>query len=260
MSNPWFRMYSEFAHDPKVQMLSETMQRRYVMLMCLRCSNALVTLHETEVAFALRISDEELASTKALFISKGFVDSEWNLLNWEKRQVASDSSAARVAKHRALKKEAEKEGGNADVTLQERSGNALDKKRLDKSREEDSSADASQKKKVSRRTAVSKDFEPDAEGMEAARVGGLNVKAELRAFIDHHDAKGSLMANWQAAWRTWVGKAIAFGHGKPAQTMAGDTSWLEATGFANVAEAQNARCHIGNAHQFRNGQRVEAHA
>lgn len=29
MANPWFRMYSEFATDAKVQMLSEAMQRRY---------------------------------------------------------------------------------------------------------------------------------------------------------------------------------------------------------------------------------------
>lgn len=126
MSNPWFRMYAEFVHDPKVQMLSESMQRRYVMLMCLRCSNALVTLHETEVAFALRISDEDLAATKALFVAKGFIDSSWNLLNWEKRQFASDSSAARVAKHRALKKQADEESGNVAVTLPKRKDNAPD--------------------------------------------------------------------------------------------------------------------------------------
>ena len=63
MANAWFRMYSEFATDPKVQMLSEADQRRYMMLLCLRCSNALVTLHDEEIAFQLRISDEELAET-----------------------------------------------------------------------------------------------------------------------------------------------------------------------------------------------------
>ena len=115
MSNPWFRMYAEFAHDPKVQMLSEAMQRRYMMLMCLRCSNTLVTLHETEVAFYLRISDEELAETKRIFISKGFINDQWNLLNWDKRQFISDSSAARVAKHRAKKKTEEKPS-NVTVT------------------------------------------------------------------------------------------------------------------------------------------------
>ena len=73
MSNPWFRMYSEFSHDPKVQMLIEAKQRRYIMLMCLRCSDTLVTLQDEEVAFHLRISNEELSATKALFVAKGFI-------------------------------------------------------------------------------------------------------------------------------------------------------------------------------------------
>lgn len=126
MSNPWFRMYAEFAHDPKVQMLSEAMQRRYVMIMCMRCSNVLVTLHETEIAFHLRVTEIELAETKALFVAKGFIDSAWNLLNWEKRQFASDTSKARVAKHRALQKAKQSESGNADVTLQKQNDNGLD--------------------------------------------------------------------------------------------------------------------------------------
>jgi hypothetical protein len=126
MANPWFRLYNEFAHDPKVQMLPEAMQRRLIMLFCLRCSNALVTLQEAEVAFQLRISDQEMAETKALFVAKGFIDSAWNVLNWDKRQFASDTRKARVAKHRALQKEKQAELGNGDVTLPKRIDNALD--------------------------------------------------------------------------------------------------------------------------------------
>ena len=122
MANPWFRLYSEFAHDPKVQMLSEAMQRRYVMLLCLRCSEVLETLHETEIAFQLRLSTEELEETKQLFISKNFIDKHWNLLNWDKRQFVSDSSTMRVAKHRNKKKQV----SNADETLQKRPSNAID--------------------------------------------------------------------------------------------------------------------------------------
>ena len=126
MSNPWFRMYAEFAHDPKVQMMTETMQRRYMMIMCMRCSNTLVTLHETEVAFHLRISNEELTETKDLFVSKWFIDAKWNLLNWEKRQFVSDTSKGRVAKHRALQKEKHSIVSNGNVTLLKRNDNALD--------------------------------------------------------------------------------------------------------------------------------------
>lgn len=122
MANPWFRLYSEFAHDPKIQMLSEAMQRRYVMLMCLRCSEVLETLHETEIAFQLRLSTDELDETKQLFISKNFIDKHWNLLNWDKRQFVSDSSTMRVAKHRNKKKQV----SNVDETLQKRQSNAID--------------------------------------------------------------------------------------------------------------------------------------
>lgn len=108
MSNPWFRMYAEFAHDPKVQMMSEAMQRRYVMLMCMRCSDVTVTLRDDEIAFQLRISETELEETKRLFVTKGFIDSEWNLLNWEKRQFVSDrdpSGAERQKRYREKQKE-----------------------------------------------------------------------------------------------------------------------------------------------------------
>lgn len=122
MANPWFRLYSEFAHDPKIQMLPEAMQRRYVMLMCLRCSETLETLHETEIAFQLRLSEAELIETKQLFVSKNFIDKQWNLLNWDKRQFVSDSSTMRVRKYRDKKKQP----SNNDETLQKRPSNAID--------------------------------------------------------------------------------------------------------------------------------------
>jgi hypothetical protein len=109
----WFRMYSEFANDPKVQSLPEAMQRRLVMLLCLRCSNTLVTLHDDEIAFSLRITESELAETKAVFVRKGFINDTWEIQNWDKRQFVSDSSASRVARHRAKVKE---QTATSDVT------------------------------------------------------------------------------------------------------------------------------------------------
>lgn len=131
MANAWFRMYSEFATDPKVQMMSETLQRRFIMLLCMRCGNDLVTLQDDEVAFQLRISNEEWTETKATFVAKGFIDNKLNLLNWEKRQFKSDSSKDRVAKHRAKVKG----DANNDVTLQEGQSNALEQNRTDTDKE-----------------------------------------------------------------------------------------------------------------------------
>jgi hypothetical protein len=127
MANPWFRLYSEFAHDPKIQMMPEAMQRRYIMLMCMRCSETLETLHETEIAFQMRLSDDELQSTKEFFIAKGFIDDDWNLTNWEKRQYVSDSSTVRVRKHRDKQKEEKKQ----DETLPKRSSNGTEQNRTE---------------------------------------------------------------------------------------------------------------------------------
>lgn len=104
MTMHWFRMYHEFATNPKIQMLSEQDQRRYVMLLCLRCCNGDVTLHETEVAFQLRISDDDWAETKRVLMSRNLIDQDNKPTAWDKRQYTSDSSAVRVARHRAKNK------------------------------------------------------------------------------------------------------------------------------------------------------------
>lgn len=119
MSLSWFRMYAEFAMDAKVQSMSEAMQRRLVMVFCLRCSDVTVTLCDEEIAFQLRISEHELAETKALFMRKGFIDDSWNPKNWDKRQYASDSSAARTRAYRERQK-------NKDVTSPKRPRDLLD--------------------------------------------------------------------------------------------------------------------------------------
>ena len=102
----WFRMYAEFASDPKVQMLSECYQRRYMMLLCLRCSNGDVTLQDTEVAFQLRIDVTEWVETKDVLVEKNLINNDNQPTAWDKRQFASDSSTERVAEHRKKKKQA----------------------------------------------------------------------------------------------------------------------------------------------------------
>lgn len=116
MSMQWFRMYSEFATDPKVQMMSEAYQRRYIMLLCLRCGNDNETFHDDEIAFQLRVTGEEWAATKAVFVEKGLIDNDSRPLAWDKRQYVSDSSTARVRAHRQRKKQQPKQACNVTVT------------------------------------------------------------------------------------------------------------------------------------------------
>jgi hypothetical protein len=197
MANPWFRLYSEFAHDPKVQMLSEAMQRRYVMLLCLRCSEVLETLHETEITFQLRLSTDELDETKQLFISKNFIDKHWNLLNWDKRQFVSDSSTMRVAKHRNKKKQV----SNADETLQKRPSNAIDT---------DIDTEQTQKKVNNKRgSRLAQDwFLNKSMGDWATQERpDLDVRQVAEQFKDYWVAQAGqkgVKLDWDATWRNWV--------------------------------------------------------
>lgn len=113
MANPWFRLYVEFGNDPKVQSMSEAMQRRLIMLMCLRCDDTLETLSDEDIAFKLRISDEELELTRAIFVKKGFTSATWEIKNWTKRQFVSDAAAKRQKAYRDRIKNGQKTGGSA---------------------------------------------------------------------------------------------------------------------------------------------------
>jgi hypothetical protein len=45
----------------------------------------------------------------------------------------------------------------------------------------------------------------EAHGWDSSRA-----KDEFERFADYHRAKGSVFANWDAAWRTWVRNGIKF--------------------------------------------------
>jgi hypothetical protein len=106
-------MYSEFMDDPKVQMMSESDQRRLVMLFCERCKE--VKHSETLRAFHWRITPLELGATKAVFIEHGFIDEHWNILKWDERQFISDSSTERVRQYRQRLKKFEAPEGKGFV-------------------------------------------------------------------------------------------------------------------------------------------------
>ena len=90
----WFKLYAEWASDPKVQSMSEPMQRRLVMLYCLRCMGPLEDLHPPEIAMALRISLHQLTKMHALFVEKGFIDEDWSMPKFRARQGPIDPTGA----------------------------------------------------------------------------------------------------------------------------------------------------------------------
>ena len=209
----WFRMYSEFASDPKVQSMSEAMQRRLMMLLCLRCSNTLVTLQDDEIAFALRISEEDLAQTKVLFIKKSFINDAWEILQWDKRQFVSDSSATRVARHRAAKKEAEEAAKNTaenecNVTVTPQNRTDTDTEQIQNKKNIPPQAANSIAPKKSRKKPsipLPEDFGISENVQAWAEANNVqNLDRHFASFINKVKAKGYVYADWDAALRNAI--------------------------------------------------------
>lgn len=63
--------------------------------------------------------------------------------------------------------------------------------------------------RASRRTSAPEDFKITSQMWQWLEDNKLGlsvpvVERETAQFLDHHRAKGSLMVNWEAAWRTWM--------------------------------------------------------
>jgi hypothetical protein len=175
--------------------------------MCLRCSEVLETLHETEIAFQLRLSTGELDETKELFISKNFIDKHWNLLNWDKRQFVSDSSTMRVAKHRNKKKQA----SNVVETLQKRPSNAIDT---------DTDTDTEQIQKRTTSVAppigVSDSVWQEFKSLRKAKkapitqraIDKISEEANLAGWTLEKALEECIVRGWQAFKAEWVAKKV----------------------------------------------------
>jgi len=101
-------------------------------------------------------------------------------------------------------------------------------------------------KQAKRRSQISDDFYPNEAGVVEIGKTNLNMAIELNSFINHHKAKGSLMADWQAAWRTWVSKGVKFAKSsKPPESFRerddrlGRERWEEMTGRIHPGNTKN---------------------
>lgn len=70
----------------------------------------------------------------------------------------------------------------------------------------------SDKPTPSRRKRVTDDFEttPGMRAWAAENVPGVDVDSETAQFLDYHQARGSVMADWTRAWHTWMRNARKF--------------------------------------------------
>ena len=110
--NPWFRMYSDFMFDEKVEFLSFEDQRHYVFILCMKNAGLLDKEYgqpgmlDRVVAKRLGLYGEAFESAKRKLIDCGLVSEDFQPIAWVKGQYMSDCSTDRVKAHRERVKQA----------------------------------------------------------------------------------------------------------------------------------------------------------
>ncbi len=123
MKLPWFRMYVDFLNDPKIISLAFEDQRHFVGVLALKSDGVFdqkidPDLLDRIVAQRLWIDHGVIQEVKKRLVKAGLIDSNWQPLAWDKRQMKSDgdsTAAERQRRSRAAKKVA-REGEKGDVT------------------------------------------------------------------------------------------------------------------------------------------------
>lgn len=106
MSLPWFRMYAEFATDPKIQVISFDDQRHFIVLLCLKCNGTLDSytgsdaFRERMIALGLKLSEKGAEEVKARLLEAGLIDTNWQPIAWQRRQPRSDLDPSNAERQR----------------------------------------------------------------------------------------------------------------------------------------------------------------
>ena len=114
----WFRLYDEMLDDPKAQRLPPQDFKTWINLLCLASRNDGKLPCISDIAFALRMSDNDAVTMVERLHIAGLIDKRnggpdgfrYFPHGWDKRQYKSDNSAERVKRHR------EKRNGDGNVS------------------------------------------------------------------------------------------------------------------------------------------------
>ena len=103
MALPWFRVYSDLLNSRKFHRLSDTLKARLLYLWCLAAKNDGILPGIEDVAFALRIPEDDAQKTIEDLSAAGLLDrTERGMAphDWDEHQHVSDVSTGRVKRFR----------------------------------------------------------------------------------------------------------------------------------------------------------------
>jgi hypothetical protein len=214
----WFRFYDDVLDDPKVQQLSHKMFRYWVKLLCLAnkgSTRGRIPNDVEAIAFRLRISAKEaravLEELENRFLLKREGD-DFVPHNWDVRQKKSDSSAERVAAHRA-RQASEERPSNVTEPLPQQHSNALETDtEKNRYREEqirvigaDAPEPTARKRKLPKGWTASDDLKTWARGKG---FSDQEIADITERFCRHWWGNGETKLDWDMTWQNWMTSPI----------------------------------------------------
>lgn len=187
----WFRFYADAMRHPKVARLTDAQFRLWVELLSVAADRDGHIPPLEDLKHVLRRRLDHLSRGVDELITASLIDPlEVGYIphGWSKRQYKSDTSTDRVRKHRGK--------GNVSETSPETETETETYKVI---------PPVSPKRRTKHR--LPDDFQPQLTGQTKIIVEGWGAgrfEETLEKFKAYHTAKGSTMADWQAALRTWI--------------------------------------------------------
>jgi 5-methylcytosine-specific restriction endonuclease McrA len=95
MSNPWFRMYTDFLNDPKMISLAFEDQRHFIGVLALKSDGALdqqcdEKLLDRIVSQRLWVEHETIWDVKHRLVNAGLIDFKWQPVEWKKHKPSTE--------------------------------------------------------------------------------------------------------------------------------------------------------------------------
>lgn len=103
-SLPWFCFHTDWRVNPKVRTMPDSLQLRYIELMCLR-REGFYPCSDEELAYHFRTTVEDVVEIKSALTAKRLLEASGDIHDWDDRQVKDYTSTDRVRKHREKEKE-----------------------------------------------------------------------------------------------------------------------------------------------------------
>lgn len=109
----WFKLYSELAQHPRLRILSFEDRWHYVSLMCAKADGTIdqksEKLRDQMLSVHLGLTPVEMAAVKDRLMDVELIADDWDIINWEDKQSADATGAARKRRQRAREKLAKEE-------------------------------------------------------------------------------------------------------------------------------------------------------